>query len=80
MTSITVEYFAQLREQSGQSRETIDSSAASLRDLYDEQKQRYGFRLDASQLRVAVNACFRDWAEPLNEGDRVVFVPPVAGG
>lgn len=80
MTSITVEYFAQLREQSGQSREIVDSSAASLHELYDELRQRHGFRLDASHLRVAVNACFCDWAEPLNEGDHVVFVPPVAGG
>ena len=80
MTSITVEYFAQLREQSGHSREVVDSDAVSLRELYEELRRRHGFRLDAAHLRVAVNACFRDWDDPLGEGDHVVFVPPVAGG
>jgi molybdopterin converting factor small subunit len=31
-------------------------------------------------LRVAVNESFSDWSRPLAEGDRVVFIPPVAGG
>jgi molybdopterin converting factor small subunit len=31
-------------------------------------------------LRVAVNDEFRDWTVPLASGDRVVFIPPVAGG
>jgi molybdopterin converting factor subunit 1 len=80
MTSITVEYYAQLREQSGQGRETLDTDAVSLAALYAELKQRHGFRLDTAQLRVAVNAEFGDWQQPLAEGDVVVFIPPVAGG
>jgi molybdopterin converting factor small subunit len=31
-------------------------------------------------LRVAVNDEFADWSRPLVAGDRVVFIPPVAGG
>jgi molybdopterin converting factor small subunit len=31
-------------------------------------------------LKVAINAEFGDWAQPLAEGDTVVFIPPVAGG
>jgi molybdopterin converting factor small subunit len=31
-------------------------------------------------LRVAVNDEFRDWTWPLQANDRVVFIPPVAGG
>ena len=32
-------------------------------------------------LRVAINDEFCDWSQPLAEpGDRVVFIPPVAGG
>jgi molybdopterin synthase sulfur carrier subunit len=80
MTSVTVEYFAQLREQAGKSRETFSSSADSLAALYAELRQRYGFRLDAAQLKVAVNAQFCDWQQPLAEGDVIVFIPPVAGG
>ncbi len=80
MTAITVEYYAQLREQAGHGRENLSTTAASLAELYAELRQRHGFSLDSAQLRVAVNAQFRDWAQPLAEGDVVVFIPPVAGG
>ena len=39
-----------------------------------------GLKLRAEQLRVAINETFGDWSQPLEEGDRVVFLPPVAGG
>lgn len=78
--SITVEYYAQLREQAGQGREPVSSAAASLAALYGELRQRHGFRLDTAQLKVAVNAQFRDWSEAFAEGDLIVFIPPVAGG
>jgi molybdopterin converting factor small subunit len=29
---------------------------------------------------VAVNEEFREWSTPLVANDRVVFIPPVAGG
>jgi molybdopterin converting factor small subunit len=31
-------------------------------------------------LRVAINEEFADWTRPLEDGDHVVFIPPVAGG
>lgn len=80
MTSLTVEYYAQLREQAGQGQEAIDSNADSLASLYAHLKQQHGFRLDTAHLRVAVNAEFTDWQQPLTEGSVVVFIPPVAGG
>lgn len=80
MTSITVEYYAQLREQAGHSREQLSTDATSLGALYAELRLRHGFRLETEQLKVAVNAQFRDWQQPLAEGDVVVFIPPVAGG
>ena len=78
--SITVEYYAQLREQAGQGREALRSDAESLAALYAELRQRHGFRLDTAQLKVAVNAQFRDWQDAFDEGDLIVFIPPVAGG
>jgi molybdopterin converting factor small subunit len=45
-----------------------------------ELRQRHGLALPQSLLRVAVNDEFCDWERPLVEGDRVVFIPPVAGG
>jgi molybdopterin converting factor small subunit len=43
-------------------------------------RARHGFTLPLSMLRVAVNEEFRDWSSPLAANDRVVFIPPVAGG
>ncbi len=78
--NIHLEYYAQLREQAGRSREAVVTQAASLGALYEELRARHGFSLDAGALKVAVNAKFSDWSRPLAEGDTVVFIPPVAGG
>ena len=60
--------------------ETVETAATTPATLYAELAARHGFRLPASQLRVAVNAAFSDWDRPLRDGDEVVFIPPVAGG
>ncbi|MBI4931132.1 MAG: MoaD/ThiS family protein [Bacteroidetes bacterium] len=43
-------------------------------------KNKYHFRLSTGLLKVAVNDEFKAWDTPLNSGDRIVFIPPVAGG
>jgi molybdopterin-guanine dinucleotide biosynthesis protein A len=75
-----IEYFAVLREQAGRREEIIDSAAHTASELYEQLQQRHGFKLAASQLKVAVNAEFCDWNSQLKNGDTVVFIPPVAGG
>jgi molybdopterin synthase sulfur carrier subunit len=80
MITVTLQYFAQLREQAGASGEQVSTAADSLRALYAELGVRHGFSLPADALKVAVNAKFSDWSRPLREGDVVVFIPPVAGG
>jgi molybdopterin-guanine dinucleotide biosynthesis protein A len=77
---IKVQYYALLREQAGRSDEILLTRARTPRDLYVELAARYPFTLPADLLRVAVNAEFGDWAQPLKAGDAVVFIPPVAGG
>lgn len=77
---INVQYFALLREQAGRSSESLVTAAATPRELYQELRQRYPFSLAPEMLRVAVNSEFSDWSQPLQEGDSVVFIPPVAGG
>lgn len=77
---ITVDYFAILREQAGRDREVIETAAATPRQLYAELVDRYGFELPAARLRVAINDTFADWSQALADGDRLVFIPPVAGG
>jgi molybdopterin-guanine dinucleotide biosynthesis protein A len=77
---ITVQYYALLREQAGRSGESLLTTAASPRELYQELKERYPFSLAPEMLRVAVNSEFGDWNQRLQAGDSVVFIPPVAGG
>ncbi len=80
MPRVNLRYYALLREQAGRASETLDTAAATPSSLYAELATRHGFRLPASQLRVAVNSAFCDWEQPLADGDEVVFIPPVAGG
>ncbi|TAL86169.1 MAG: MoaD/ThiS family protein [Rhodanobacter sp.] len=80
MTTVNLQYYAQMREQAGSSGEKLTTQAGSLRELYDELRTRHGFSLPADALKVAVNTQFSDWSRALDEGDTVVFIPPVAGG
>jgi molybdenum cofactor guanylyltransferase len=77
---INVQYYALLREQAGRSSESLVTTALTPRKLYEELKARYPFSLAPEMLRVAVNSEFGDWGQRLNDGDSVVFIPPVAGG
>ena len=77
---ISVQYYAVLREQAGRSSESVVTTAITPRDLYQELKSRYPFSLAPEMLRVAVNSEFGDWGQRLQDGDSVVFIPPVAGG
>jgi molybdopterin converting factor subunit 1 len=80
MTTVTLQYYAQLREQARTSTEQINTGATSLHGLYEELRARHGFTLRSDALKVAVNAQFTDWDRALQEGDTIVFIPPVAGG
>lgn len=80
MHTITVQYFALLREQARRSEEQVATASATPGALYAELKVRHGFSLPERALKVAVNDEFAPWDHPLRDGDRVVFIPPVAGG
>jgi molybdopterin converting factor subunit 1 len=80
--TLTVEvlYFAIFREQAGRDDETVQTTAATARELYHELKTRHGFTMRVEHVRVAVNDEMADWDLPLNRADTLVFIPPVAGG
>jgi molybdopterin synthase sulfur carrier subunit len=80
MRTLQIQYFAILREQRGLSQEKLATAAATPTELYEELRARHGFTLPADRIRAAVNDSFVDSSAPLHEGDRVVFIPPVAGG
>ncbi|MEO1858224.1 MAG: molybdopterin converting factor subunit 1 [Rubritalea sp.] len=78
--TITVRYFAQLRELAKCEEETITTECVTSSGLYEELKARHAFPHKQKQLMLAINDDFTDWATPLKAGDEVVFIPPVAGG
>ena len=77
--SVTVLYFASLRDSAGVDREQLPLPA-SLDSLYLELAARHGFSLPAAKLRVAVDGAFARWDSPLHEGCEIAFIPPVSGG
>ena len=80
MINLTIQYFAILREQRGLAEEKLATSAATPGGLYDELRARHRFTLPTDRVRAAVNDEFVAATAPLRDGDRVVFIPPVAGG
>lgn len=79
MPKVSIEYFAILRERAGCSREDLTTDAATLGELYGELQRRHSFPA-MGQVKAAINDEFRDLQSPLSDGDRIVFIPPVAGG
>ena len=75
-----IQYFALLKDQRGLSEETIDTDATDPEEVYQLLKAANGFTLPIAALKVAVNEDFADWSTQLNDGDTLVFIPPVAGG
>ena len=80
MTSVTILYFASLRDAAGTERETLQTAAKDLRTLYLELRQKHGFALPADRLRVAVDGAFARWEDAPAEGAEIAFIPPVSGG
>jgi molybdopterin converting factor subunit 1 len=80
MITVDIQYFAILREQRGLAHETLATHAATAAALYEELRDRYGFTLPRDRVRAAVNEEFVAWEALLRDGQKVVFIPPVAGG
>jgi molybdopterin synthase sulfur carrier subunit len=77
--SITVLYFASLRDAAGCASESLPLPA-SLGALYELLRARHGFALPATKLRVAVDGAFVPWDHAVQDGCEVAFIPPVSGG
>jgi len=78
--SVDVHFVAMLREKAGKNSERIVTRKSTPRALYEELRAQYGFSITPKHMRVAINDELVDWAKPLCDNDRVIFVPPVAGG
>ncbi|MBP6217588.1 MAG: MoaD/ThiS family protein [Oligoflexales bacterium] len=78
--SITVKYFAALREQAGVREETIDTDCLTAKELFLELKAKYFFSVDLKSICVSINRQYADLDASMKSGDEIVFIPPVAGG
>ena len=79
MATITVLYFASLRDAAGIDSETVDHDG-DLRALYLALRTKHGFALPLERLRVAMNGAFARWDDVPGEGVEIAFIPPVSGG
>ena len=77
---IQVIYFAILRELTRLDKETFSIKQGNKPgDVLTSINERHEIDLGIN-FKIAVNDEFSDWDIELNEGDRLVFIPPVTGG
>ncbi len=81
---MNVVYFAWVRERIGLPQETVETSAATVKDLVAEltaREDRYAAAFsDTSALRVALDQELSDFDAPLAGVKEVAFFPPMTGG
>lgn len=83
--TITIRYFAALRERIGEESEALplselgDAPTAGdvWRAIVDRHPELEGLR---DHVRVAINQDFADDEDPVEAGDEVAWIPPVSGG
>jgi len=84
MNTITVRYFASIREAVGQGSEQVQTCAATLGALRDELIARGGAHASSlargKAVRMALNQVLSHEAAALDSGAEVAFFPPVTGG
>ena len=80
MATVTLLYFASLRERAGIASETVVTAAVDLAAVYDEAQARHGFAWPREHLRVAVDGEFVRWGDAPLAGSEIAFIPPVSGG
>ena len=78
--TLEILYFASLAEQANKDEETVQFTGDNLSELYQMLSEKYGFKLTQEKLAVAINHEMTSWDSPINTGDIIAFIPPVAGG
>ncbi len=78
--TVTVRYFALLRDETGTSDEELRTRAKTPAELFEQLSERHDLDLNPDQLQVARNHEMSSWDASLKDGDTVAFLPPVSGG
>ena len=77
---IQVIYFAKLRDLIGLDREIFSMEEGNNpSDVLASIKKKHNIDI-GTNFKIAVNDEFSQWDIKLNNGDRLVFIPPVTGG
>jgi len=81
---ITLLYFAWVRERIGLPKETVETTATTVKELVEELRardERYDVAFsDLASLRVAIDQDLVDFDAPLTGAKEVAFFPPMTGG
>ena len=81
---ITLLYFAWVRERIGLPKETVETTATTVKELVEELRardERYAVAFsDLASLRVAIDQDLVDFDAPLTGAEEVAFFPPMTGG
>ena len=81
---IDVLYFAWIRERIGEPKESLETGAATVRELVEELKRRedrYALAFpDMASVRVAVDQELVTLDAPIGNAREVAFFPPMTGG
>ncbi|ELA09359.1 putative molybdopterin synthase subunit MoaD [Moraxella macacae 0408225] len=77
---INVLYFASLADHAGIDEEQLMVNDETAGQIFDKLSQKYNFSLSKDKIAVAINHEFSNWQTPINHGDILAFIPPVAGG
>lgn len=84
MKTLSVRYFASIREALGTGGETLQTTATTIAELRDELIARGGSHAEAlsrgKAVRVALNQVMSTESAELPSGAELAFFPPVTGG
>jgi sulfur-carrier protein len=84
MATVSIKYFASVREAIGSGGESLQTSASTVAALRDELIARGGAYAQelarGKSVRVALNHTMTEEDAALSEGCEVAFFPPVTGG
>lgn len=76
---IKVLFFAELQDQAGVDKITVDAAGLTVKQLKKEHLKKYDL-LTIDSAMIAINEEYAEEDTVLQNGDVVAFIPPVSGG
>lgn len=77
---VFIRYFALFRELSQKDEESLEVNFETYKELYKSLRDQYKWELPHTMVQIAINDEFSFLEKDIQDQDRVVFIPPVAGG